>query len=82
MLILTNSDPSNIETLDQNPITAKNIIVDHDDEAKRPKFKRQAQDPNLDFFVFVGRWLKEKGADLIVGTTPSIHTFRLLVNLS
>ena len=45
-LIPANPDPSNIEALDQNPVAAEGIIVDHDIEAQR-----QAQDPNLDFFI-------------------------------
>ena len=76
---LPNPDPSDIEALDQNPIAAKDIIVDQDTEAKRPEFKWQAQewadiaqDPNSDLFVFVGRWSKQKGADLIADIMPSM----------
>ena len=33
---LPNPDPSDIEALDQNPVAAKDIVVDQDAEAKRP----------------------------------------------
>ena len=76
---LPNPDPSDIEALDQNPISAKDIVVDQDAEAKRPEMKRQAQewagiaqDPNSDLFVFVGRWSKQKGVDLIADIMPSL----------
>ena len=48
-------------------------------EAKRPELKRQAQewagikqDPHSDLFVFVGRWSKQKGVDLIADVMPSL----------
>ena len=79
---LPNPDPSDIEALDQNPIAAKDIIVDQDAEAKRPEMKRQAQewagiaqDPNSDLFVFVGRWSKQKGVDLIADIMPSMYVY-------
>ena len=76
---LPNPDPSDIEALDLNPVAAKDIVVDQDAEAKRPEMKRQAQewagiaqDPNSDLFVFVGRWSKQKGVDLIADSMPSL----------
>lgn len=76
---LPNPDPSDIEALDENPIAVRDIKVDDDAEAKRPEFKRQAQewagiaqDPNSDLFVFVGRWSKQKGVDLIADIMPSL----------
>ena len=80
---LPNPDPSDIEALDENPIASKDIVVDQDAEAKRPEMKRQAQewagigqDPNSDLFVFVGRWSKQKGVDLIADIMPSMCVFR------
>jgi alpha-1,3-glucan synthase len=80
---LPNPDPSDIEALDQNPIAAKDIVVDQAAEAKRPENKRQAQewagiaqDPNSDLFVFVGRWSKQKGVDLIADIMPSLYVLR------
>ena len=62
---LPNPDPSDIDALDENPVTAKDV-VNKDAEAKRPEPKRQAQgwagiaqDPDSDLFVFVGCWLKQ-----------------------
>jgi alpha-1,3-glucan synthase len=76
---LPNPDPSDIEALDESPMNVKDIKVDNDAEAKRPEFKRQAQewagiaqDPQSDLFVFVGRWSKQKGVDLIADIMPSL----------
>ena len=64
-------DPSDIEALDENAPSAKEIKVDETAEAARPEDKRQAQewagisqDPNSNLFVFVGRWSKQKGSIL------------------
>ena len=86
---LPNPDPSDIEALDQNPVAAKDIVVDQQAEAKRPEMKRQAQewagiaqDPNSDLFVFVGRWSKQKGVDLIADIMPSMYVFHFPTNYS
>jgi len=57
----------------------RDIKIDAESEAKRPEFKRQAQewagikqDPDADLFVFVGRWSKQKGVDLIADIMPSM----------
>ncbi|CAE6483196.1 unnamed protein product [Rhizoctonia solani] len=61
---LPNPDPSDIAALDEKP---------------RPELKRQAQelakikpDPGADLFVFVGRWSKQKGVDVIADAMPSL----------
>ena len=69
------------------PATSEPWTKTHDTEAKRPEFKRQAQegvvqDPNLDLFDFVDHRLKQKDADLITGIAPSIYVFCLLANPS
>ena len=76
---LPNPDPTDIAALDAQPIAVDKIEVDTEAEAKRPEFKRQAQewanikqDPNADLFVFVGRWSKQKGVDLIADVMPSL----------
>jgi len=76
---LPNPDPSDIEALDAKPVSTKNIAVDQEAESKRPEFKRQAQEwagiaqnPNSDLFVFVGRWSKQKGVDLIADIMPAM----------
>jgi len=76
---LPNPDPTDIEALDAKPVSTKNVAIDQEAEAKRPDFKRQAQewagiaqDPRSDLFVFVGRWSKQKGVDLIADIMPSM----------
>lgn len=76
---LPNPDPSDIAALEETPIALADIKVDEKAEAARPELKRQAQewakikqDPDADLFVFVGRWSKQKGVDLIADVMPSI----------
>ena len=77
---LPNPDPSDIAALDENPTVARDVQIDQEAEAARPDFKRQAQewagikqDPNSDLFVFVGRWSKQKGVDLIADVMPVLY---------
>ena len=77
---LPNPDPSDIAALDENPIVARDVQIDDAAEAARPELKRQAQewagikqDPNSDLFVFVGRWSKQKGVDLIADVMPVLY---------
>jgi alpha-1,3-glucan synthase len=74
---LPNPDPSDIAALDEKPTKARDVEIDQVAEAARPELKRQAQewagikqDPNSDLFVFVGRWSKQKGVDLIADVMP------------
>lgn len=76
---LPNPDPTDIAALDEQPIAVDKIEVDENAESKRPEDKRLAQewaglkqDPNAELFVFVGRWSKQKGVDLIADVMPSI----------
>ncbi|KIK57781.1 glycosyltransferase family 5 protein [Collybiopsis luxurians FD-317 M1] len=76
---LPNPDPSDIAALDEKPVDTHNVQIDQASEAARPEMKRQAQewagikqDPNSDLFVFVGRWSKQKGVDLIADVLPSL----------
>ena len=76
---LPNPDPTDIAALDETPIKAKNVQIDQAAEAARPELKRQAQewagikqDPKADLFVFVGRWSKQKGVDLIADVMPGL----------
>jgi len=76
---LPNPDPSDIEALDEKPVDLAHIQIDKEAEALRPELKRQAQewagikqDPKADLFVFVGRWSKQKGVDLIADVMPSL----------
>jgi alpha-1,3-glucan synthase len=76
---LPNPDPSDIEALDEKPVDLVRIQIDQAAQAVRPELKRQAQewagikqDPKCDLFVFVGRWSKQKGVDLIADVMPSL----------
>ncbi|KAF8758339.1 glycoside hydrolase family 13 [Rhizoctonia solani] len=76
---LPNPDPSDIAALDEKPVDMMNVEIDQDAESKRPELKRQAQewanikqDPKADLFVFVGRWSKQKGVDVIADAMPSL----------
>ena len=76
---LPNPDPTDIAALDEQPVSIRDITIDAEAEAKRPELKRQAQewagikqDPKSDLFVFVGRWSKQKGVDLIADVMPSL----------
>jgi alpha-1,3-glucan synthase len=76
---LPNPDPSDIAALDEKPVIASEVQIDEVAEAARPEHKRQAQewagikqDPHSDLFVFVGRWSKQKGVDLIADVMPSL----------
>jgi glycogen synthase len=77
---IMSSDPSDISALDENPIPVADVQVDSKAEAARPELKRQAQvwaklkqDPDADLLVFVGRWSKQKGVDLIADVMPSMY---------
>jgi alpha-1,3-glucan synthase len=74
------ADPSDISALDENPIPVIDVQVDSKAEAARPELKKQAQvwaklkqDPDADLLVFVGRWSKQKGVDLIADVMPSMY---------
>ena len=63
----------------KNTVSVCDIKIDQAAEAERPEHKRQArewagikQDPSADLFVFVGRWSKQKGVDLIADVFPSM----------
>lgn len=76
---LPNPDPTDIAALDEEPIAVDKIVVDEVAEKLRPENKRLCQewaglkqDPKSDLFVFVGRWSKQKGVDLIADVMPSL----------
>lgn len=85
---LPNPDPTDIAALDEIPIKARDVQIDAEAEAARPELKRQAQewagikqDPDSDLFVFVGRWSKQKGVDLIADVMPSLLEKRPSIQL-
>lgn len=76
---LPNPDPTDIAALDEQPIAVDKVVVDVVAEKLRPENKRLTQewagirqDPQADLFVFVGRWSKQKGVDLIADVMPSL----------
>lgn len=86
---LPNPDPTDIAALDESPVSMRDVKVDQAAEAQRPEQKRQAQewagikqDPNADLFVFVGRWSKQKGVDLIADVMPSLCVDLLPLHVS
>jgi alpha-1,3-glucan synthase len=83
---LPNPDPRDIEALYEHAIAAKDVKIDEAAEALRLEHKRQVQewagikqDPHSDLFVFVGRWSKQKGVDLIADVLRRCMYFQLLV---
>ncbi|KAL1701405.1 glycoside hydrolase family 13 and glycosyltransferase family 5 protein [Schizophyllum commune] len=85
---LPNPDPTDIAALDEKPTDVHNVQIDQAAEAQRPEHKRQAQewagikqDPNSDLFVFVGRWSKQKGVDVIADVMPSLLEKRPSIQL-
>lgn len=77
---LPNPDPTDIAALDEKPVKSRGIKADRKAEAARPELKRQAQewagikqDPHSQLFVFVGRWSKQKGVDLIADVMPGLY---------
>lgn len=69
---LPNPDPSDLAEWDKKLPDEKDIHVNDDYEKERGNLRVQAQewaglttDPTAELFVFVGRWSKQKGVDLI-----------------
>ena len=75
---LPNPDPDDTDEFDPNAPKA-DVSIDTEAEAKRGAFRRQAQtwaglkiDETAELFVFVGRWSKQKGVDIIADVFPAI----------
>ncbi|CUA75214.1 alpha-1,3-glucan synthase [Rhizoctonia solani] len=71
--------PFDIAALDEKLVDMANVAIDQNAEAQRPEFNRQAQDwtkikqdPKADLFMFVSRWSKQKGVDVITDAMPSL----------
>ncbi|KAJ3781651.1 glycoside hydrolase family 13 and glycosyltransferase family 5 protein [Lentinula aff. detonsa] len=70
---LANPDPSDLGEGEAE------LVVDEDSEKARPEMKRKTQEwagieqnPESNLFVFVGRWSKQKGVDLIADVMPGL----------
>ncbi|KAG6819041.1 hypothetical protein H0H93_016019, partial [Arthromyces matolae] len=82
---LPNPDPDDVAPV-TNTMQVNDVKVDEVKEAYRVENKRQAQewagleqDAHSDLFVFVGRWSKQKGIDLIADVIPSINVQLIVV---
>lgn len=76
---LPNPDPTDTAEWTGALPREKDIKIDTDFEAARPKYRLEAQrwagleeDETAELFVFVGRWSNQKGVDLIADIFPSI----------
>ncbi|KAJ5902211.1 hypothetical protein N7495_002739 [Penicillium taxi] len=81
---LPNPDPSDTGALDRAP--EMQVAAQSDIEIVSPKLQAQQwagliEDANADLLVFVGRWSKQKGVDLIADVMPAILSARPNVQL-
>ncbi|KAJ5797273.1 uncharacterized protein N7503_006569 [Penicillium pulvis] len=81
---LPNPDPSDTGSVDQGAEVPVNIQSDAElihDKLQAQRWAGLDEDPNADLLVFVGRWSKQKGVDLIADVMPGILSTRPLVQL-
>ncbi|KAJ5836538.1 Glycoside hydrolase superfamily, partial [Penicillium robsamsonii] len=81
---LPNPDPSDTGALKKDPDVR--VTVQSTDELANDKIQAQKwaglnEDPNADLLVFVGRWSKQKGVDLIADVMPAVLSARPNVQL-
>ncbi|KAL2830814.1 hypothetical protein BDW59DRAFT_158254 [Aspergillus cavernicola] len=81
---LPNPDPSDTAALEKN--SGAEVAVQSYDESVNDKLQAQKwaglnEDPNANLLVFVGRWSKQKGVDLIADVMPGILSARPQVQL-
>ena len=81
---LPNPDPSDTGALKKDPNVE--VTVQSTDELANDKLQAQKwaglnEDPNADLLVFVGRWSKQKGVDLIADVMPAVLSARPQVQL-
>ncbi|KAL8886169.1 MAG: hypothetical protein Q9215_006085 [Flavoplaca cf. flavocitrina] len=76
---LPNPDPTDTAAWNNELPSVEDTKVDLKLEASRAALKRQAQEwagleqnPDAEFFVFVGRWSMQKGIDLIADVFPAV----------
>lgn len=81
---LPNPDPSDTGSVDQGAEVPVNIQSDAElihDKLQAQKWAGLDENPDADLLVFVGRWSKQKGVDLIADVMPEILSTRPLVQL-
>ncbi|RAH49427.1 alpha-1,3-glucan synthase Ags3 [Aspergillus brunneoviolaceus CBS 621.78] len=79
---LPNPDPSDTAALDENadaPLLSTEERIEHKLQAQ--KWAGLNEDRDADLLVFVGRWSKQKGVDLIADVMPAILSARANVQL-
>ncbi|KAJ5986732.1 hypothetical protein N7451_011097 [Penicillium sp. IBT 35674x] len=81
---LPNPDPSDTDSKEKG--AEVQVAIQSDDEFIQDKLQAQKwaglkEDPNADLLVFVGRWSKQKGVDLIADVMPGILSAKPLVQL-
>ncbi|RDW63463.1 hypothetical protein BP6252_11008 [Coleophoma cylindrospora] len=69
---LPGPDPTDTAPVDESPEKLRVRNIDTDWESRRPELRKQLQEwagldinPNAEVLVFIGRWMYEKGIDLI-----------------
>ncbi|KAJ5645806.1 hypothetical protein N7490_002178 [Penicillium lividum] len=81
---LPNPDPSDTASVDigaEVPVTIQSNTESAHDKLQAQRWAGLSEDPNADLLVFVGRWSKQKGVDLIADVMPEILSARPLVQL-
>ncbi|KAJ5949119.1 hypothetical protein N7454_000703 [Penicillium verhagenii] len=81
---LPNPDPSDTASVDKDAevaVTVQSNAESIHDKLQAQKWAGLNEDPNADLLVFVGRWSKQKGVDLIADVMPEILSARPLVQL-
>ncbi|KAI1833193.1 CAZyme family GH13 [Penicillium roqueforti] len=81
---LPNPDPSDTAALKKDPdvqVTVQSADEHANDKAQAQKWAGLDEDPSADLLVFVGRWSKQKGVDLIADVMPAVLSARPNVQL-
>ncbi|KGO69103.1 Glycoside hydrolase, superfamily [Penicillium italicum] len=81
---LPNPDPSDTGSVDKGAEVLVNVQSNAElihDKLQTQRWAGLNEDPNADLLVFVGRWSKQKGVDLIADVMPAILSTRPLVQL-
>jgi alpha-1,3-glucan synthase len=81
---LPNPDPSDTAALKKDPnvqVTVQSVDESVNDKLQAQKWAGLKEDPEADLLVFVGRWSKQKGVDLIADVMPAVLSARPQVQL-
>ncbi|KAJ5344880.1 hypothetical protein N7452_002884 [Penicillium brevicompactum] len=81
---LPNPDPSDTAALKKDPnveVSVQSVDESINDKLQAQKWAGLKEDPEADLLVFVGRWSKQKGVDLIADVMPAVLSARPNVQL-